>query len=339
MPNRKSSTSGGRRPREGKVLDVPALSVRRAQRARVGPLRGCLVRPATLEGYRRACRWFFVQMAVWKVAVASEVWEFDEQIGDAIEFAWETGLSRAHVGNLLSGLEHYVNALRGNLRGSWRLWRVWGEQEVPCRAPPLSLRAMMAICFYMWTWGYPEAALMTCVAYTIFLRTMEFVGMTASQVAVHPKLQLVHIQLPLSKGAARSRGVEGVLLEEPLLVRGLALLVQRKSPGDSLIGLNAAQYRVLFDKAVEAVSLSPDFKPYSLRRGGASHHFRRFGNISLTMEIGRWSDLRTAKTYVNTALLEFTSMEKLNSSEVDRAAGAFVPILGSWSEGVQLGGS
>ena len=103
---------------------------RRAQRAAVGPLRDRLVQPATLRAYTLAVCWFFELVRDQRFDLGAEVWEFDDVLGDVIELAWETGEPRNLVGNLLSGLEHFVNALRGRLRGAGRLWRVWGDHEV-----------------------------------------------------------------------------------------------------------------------------------------------------------------------------------------------------------------
>ncbi len=55
--------------------------------------------------------------------------------------------------------------------------------------------------------------------------------------------------------------------------------------------------------------------------------------MSLTMDIGRWADLRTAKTYVNTALLELTSMQFLDSPNIELAAEHFLAILARFAEG------
>ena len=96
--------------------------------------------------------------------------------------------------------------------------------------------------------------------------------------------------------------------------------------------LNIRQYRILFDKAVEGLELPNTFKPYSLRRGGATEHFKQWANMSLTMEIGRWKDVRTARAYINGSLMELTSSQHLDTEEIHLAAGAFSAILARYAD-------
>jgi len=97
--------------------------------------------------------------------------------------------------------------------------------------------------------------------------------------------------------------------------------------------MSAANYRKVFDAACRAAGLDNSFKPYSLRRGGATHHFKAFGDMSRTMEIGRWSEVRTARIYINTALLELTSIQKLQTSTIQSAAKAALPMFAAWLHG------
>ena len=39
--------------------------------------------------------------------------------------------------------------------------------------------------------------------------------------------------------------------------------------------------------------------PHSLRRGGATWHFKRCQNIDVVQSLGRWSQARTAKLYID----------------------------------------
>jgi len=46
--------------------------------------------------------------------------------------------------------------------------------------------------------------------------------------------------------------------------------------------------------------------------------------MDVTMEVGRWGNIRTARTYVNVALLELTAMQRLESPTLAAAADAFI---------------
>lgn len=46
----------------------------------------------------------------------------------------------------------------------------------------------------------------------------------------------------------------------------------------------------------------PHVTPHSLRRGGATWHFKRFQNIDVVHALGRWIQARTAKLHIDEAL-------------------------------------
>ena len=67
------------------------------------------------------------------------------------------------------------------LRGSWRLWQKWREIEIPCRAPPLSHKATLAMAFFFAEWGFRNEALLLRLAFNRLMRTHEFLALTAGQ--------------------------------------------------------------------------------------------------------------------------------------------------------------
>ena len=61
----------------------------------------------------------------------------------------------------------------------------------------------------------------------------------------------------------------------------------------------------LFDETVRGVGLPRmAWKPYSLRRGGATDDFGHHANFDRTTERGRWQSSRTARIYINEAVAE-----------------------------------
>ena len=132
-----------------------------ALRKKHGKLKNSLVQPYTLVRYRLAVRWFFEWITRNGFEIPSHTVDFDDVVCEAIEGAWAEGEPRGLMGNVLSGLEFEVQSLRGQLRASWKLFRHWGVREKPSRVPPLSTNAVLALSYYMWDWGYKEAAIAT----------------------------------------------------------------------------------------------------------------------------------------------------------------------------------
>ena len=53
---------------------------------------------------------------------------------------------------------------------------------------------------------------------------------------------------------------------------------------------------------------SSDLLPYSLRRGGATFHFARFGSFDLTTHCGRWALATTARKYISQAVCDASAL-------------------------------
>ena len=174
------------------------------------------------------------------------------------------------IGNLLSDLQHHVSSLRGSLRGAWKLWRVWCDSELPARAPLLDRSTVLALRYCMMTWDFPEAAVLTCIAFHGFLRTSEYINLRVSQVIFDRLVTQAHLQFPESKGAARRGVVESVHITDAQLIKLLRKCMAGKQMSDNILPQTPAQYRELFALACHALSLDTEFKPYSLRRGGAT---------------------------------------------------------------------
>ena len=202
----------------------------------------------------------------------------------------------------MSGLQFQVPGLRGQLPECWRLWKHWGNQEAPVRAPPLTREAVLALAYYMYEWGYQAASLLTVLGFYRFMRTSEILELTAGQVVFTKKKTACHLVLQNTKTSKRQGTMETISVQDAALTAWLRALVAGAPANQKLLEITPLQYRRLFEGALKAVGLPAKFKPYSLRRGGASHYFKETGSMSKTMETGRWSDVKTAKIYVNTAL-------------------------------------
>ena len=107
----------------------------------------------------------------------------------------------------------------------------------------------------------------------------------------------------VTKGGARRAQQEMVTIDDAILARWLQSIVQDLLPGDPLINMSHVKFRSLFADLCHTLALTQmSFKPYSLRRGGATFDYRRFGNLDRTALRGRWACLRTARLYISDGL-------------------------------------
>lgn len=110
------------------------------------------------------------------------------------------------------------------------------------------------------------------------------------------------VSLGLTKSGKRQGAAESVTLYHEDLCRRLCRWVQTK-PADSLIAGTSNQWSKTFNDILEALGFHKwDFRPYSLRRGGATDMFKKEGSFDRLIMLGRWQSTRTARIYLNEGL-------------------------------------
>ena len=95
------------------------------------------------------------------------------------------------------------------------------------------------------------------------------------------------------------------MLEDKGLVTWLPSVISTLLPQDTIIGLNVSQFRSLFDQGLGHLNISSGlYRPYSLRRGGATQAFRTGMKWEQLMNLGRWQHLHTCRVYIQDASQE-----------------------------------
>ena len=168
---------------------------------------------------------------------------------------WETGESRTLCGNLLSSIPYHSRALTGRLKGAWRLYQLWGQKEIPARAPPLSKVAAFAIAHQFYRWGFRNVSIVLVLAFYRFLRTGEFFALRAGQFAFGEHMQDAHITFPQTKSSQLKGILESVHVDDPHLVKALHHLTRYLNPGDPLLLMSPKQFQTDFRQACMCLRL------------------------------------------------------------------------------------
>ena len=93
-----------------------------------------------------------------------------------------------------------------------------------------------------------------------------------------------------------------VTVECPIAI-GLFVLASKSVYAHEHLAVTPEFFREWWRNAIVALDLEPAvWRPYGLRRGGATHHFRQFGNLETTIFKGRWGSSTTARTYIVEAM-------------------------------------
>ena len=278
---------------------------RRVQRSRIGTLRGLIIRPGTETRYNKQLQIFFKWMDSEGLELPDEHIRLDEIVGQYIEYLWECGDPRGWAGDCLSGLSHHLPFVKGNLKGAWRLFQAWQRAELPARATPFTYQTLSGMAGVFLHWGDTRTAVGLLLGYHGILRTGELLNLKKGDMDIDADNGRAVLDLGLTKGGLRQGAVESCIITDGRLV-GLAQEVYRDlQPGDPLVPWSGPAFRRMFDQALIKLGLQDQgFKPYSMRRGGATHFYRATANLDALTTRGRWQNSKTARLYVTEAIAE-----------------------------------
>lgn len=178
---------------------------------------------------------------------------------------------------------------------------------LPGAAPALITRAFVNLLVDQ---GEISAAFLIALGFHAYLRTGELL-----------RLQFRDLQLGSSSGIVTIRGgksglrrniEEAVALYDELVLQlgQLTRLLPHYVAGASPVWpYSAKKFRDTFAKCVTFFGLEPlEYKPYSLRRGGATHDYILRGLLEPILLRGRWHSLAVARLYIEDGLAQMPQL-------------------------------
>ena len=275
---------------------------RKEFRKNLGTLKSLTVQPVTKNRYQQSLQRFYDYLHKESLQLPTKRDLFDSMVMDYLEFMWAEGEGRAMASTFLAALQDKDPKLKGALPGAWRLLKTWALHEVPVRAPPLTESILRAMIGWAVFHEHHSFALSLLVGFHGLLRTGELLGLQAWQIHMMDDSQPAVINLGLTKSGKRQGAAESVTITDQLVLKHLWAWKQRVSR-NTFLTLKPHAWRALFSLCLEQLKLTPwEFRPYSLRRGGATHYFVKFGSLDRVLLLGRWTAIKTAKVYLNSGL-------------------------------------
>ena len=287
--------------KKAKVVEGRSKKERIAVRKTLGSLKSLTVQPATKKRYQDALQNFYRYLARESLSLPKKRDHMDSLVSDYLEH-WSDGASRAEASNFLAGLQDFDPKLKHALPGSWRLMKTWSVNELPNRAPPLSEKVLHAMVGWARFHEHHSFALSLLVAFYALLRTGELLALQARHVQMNSPTSPAVLSLGLTKGGKRQGAAESATLGEISVLKALWHWKQHVSP-HTFLTLKPLHWRKLFNQCLEGLQIqSWEFRPYSLRRGGATFFFQKQGSLDRILLLGRWTAARTARIYINSGL-------------------------------------
>ena len=256
---------------------------------------------------------------------ATDFFALDQQLCFYVEHLWETQQSKERATFTLAAVQHFLQCKR-KMPSAWHLLTVWGRHEIPCRTPPLPCPALLAMAGAAMTARRSDLCFLLLIGFFGLLRTGELLKLRHDEVLFDDKSSSVLVALPSAKTSTRKAAAESLVVSCPAyrLLRHLHLHL----PSDKLIWQGSPfLFRKEFDQLLVFLQLeSCNFRPYSLRRGGATHLFQQQTPVENIMVLGRWQHVRTCKIYLQDGVARLTELAFPTSVKTTLAA--YSEVLG-----------
>ena len=268
-----------------------------------GKLKNLVIQPATLRRYETAMK-HFLEFLKWNsFTLPSGYEEVDRLASLCIEELWEEGDSRYLAQDILSGLQHFEPQLKRRLMQSWRLIKAWQKHEIPSRAPPLTPSTLFVLAGWLHQ-HVPEVALGVALGFFGLLRTGELLQIRHKDLICTHDFVVIH--LGSTKMAVRNAGVESTSFSHETISIMLQAWKSVNTPDALLINMSSSAFRQWFARGLHATGLGSAYKPYSLRRGGATQVFLDTQSYSTVCQRGRWASERTCRVYIQDSVALLT---------------------------------
>ena len=290
------------------VVENKNPHVRAKQRQQLGTLRQLTVQPATRARYDKAITAFLQFLRDNLLQLPRQRDQVDALSAEYLEHLWFTGAGRGLASDTLAALQDQDPRLRGLLQTSWRLLKTWHTHEIPCRAPPFPEHILHCLVGWALMRQHFNFAVSLLVGFYAMLRTGELLNLRKQHISFSVESGVAVLTLGFTKGGKRLGVSESVTLTHEVAVRYLRHWLHISTEGQGFCS-SAARWRTLFATGIRELHLQTyDFRPYSLRRGGATWYFSKFGSLDRVMLMGRWQAARTARIYLNESLATLAEM-------------------------------
>ena len=286
--------------RQGKVL---AGRFSRAERKR--QRKNIDLEDASLTDQTRA-RYYLALRKLMPSLINVETFDvLDEKVCLWIERMWKQGEPLLTIGDALSALHFYQPSTKRQIPHAWKLFATWRKLEVPARAPPLTAMLVRGMSALALDRGKLELATCLILGFHALLRTGELLALRGTDILMGKTHALLRFEL--TKTGRRHAVSEAISLDDEIVLLLLTTLLQvRKDKGclETLLWNQSSQaFRQQFKKLCHDFGLDHlQFRPYSLRRGGATDFFQKTLSMEATLLRGRWESSRVAKLYINDGL-------------------------------------
>ena len=275
------------------IIEHRDQAERAKQRKALGTLKELTVKLSTKKRYDKAVCASFNYLARHQVHLPKHPELVDEILSGYVEDLWESGESRYLAADTVCGLQYHQPTLRRKLVQSWQALKTWSRLEVPARAPPLTPHTLDVLSGALHLQG-PSLGLAAQVAFRGLLRTGELLAVKAADIMFAHNNAKAFVQLHESKTMRTNPATRLVAISDYKVVTLLRAWKASVPGSASLVPMPPHQFRKAYGLALANANLgSYGFKPYSLRRDGATELFLTCHSFSTVTQHGQRGPLES----------------------------------------------
>ena len=264
------------------------------RRRKLGRLKELVVARKTALRYRERVEAFLAKRRRAGKGRLETVGDVDRAVEAEIGDMWWQGDPKSWAADLVSGVQHFYPRCRKRLVSAWRLYGAWNRLEYPNRAPPMDLRLALAVAGRFWRQGRRRTAVAVLLGFHCYIRSGELLGLRRSKIVVSRDGKGV-----VSLGVTKGKRIEMVTIDDPGLGRLLRRVMEGLAAGERLMDTTEKEFRQEFSRILKELGLERmAYKPYSMRRGGATEDFREHGSMDRSLLRGRWKSAPAARQYI-----------------------------------------
>lgn len=231
--------------------------------------------------------------------------ELDPQVCKWVRLMWRQGEPLLTIGDGLSALHFFQPWMKRRIPHAWRLFSTWRRLEIPARAPPLTQRIVRGLSAYEMILGNFEMSALLLLSFHCLLRTGELLALSPSDLLLGEDSGIVSLQS--TKSGKRNAATEAISITDAVTLEAVRnLLACRKAMTFGNFPLwsgSPAAFRRRFAQLCTLFGLEHlQFRPYSLRRGGATDLFQKTQSMEAALIRGRWESSRVARIYISDGL-------------------------------------
>ena len=237
--------------------------------------------------------------------VTKDLSALDQKVADWVEKQWENGAIISFVSDGLCALHHFEPFTKKLIPTAWKLYKTWRKLEAPNRAPPLTRYILFSMANYALAHDDLVFTGLLLLGFFAMLRTGELLSVRPKDLIINRTRGLVSLRN--TKSGQRHSASETVAFDDPFTLDTLTELVAlRRAQNLFHVPIwiqSAANFRDRFQHHLQRFDLKAHyFRPYSLRRGGATDCFQITGSMETVLLKGRWGSSQVSKIYIQDGL-------------------------------------